>query len=107
GKSGKATVNVDLNYGVQNWDKIQAAGAQEYIEIINTRRANDGTAPLFNPDDFGAGTDWWDEVVVDYAPVTNANVRASGGSDNIKYSGSLSFFDQQSNYDKGWYQRVT
>ncbi|GGD03623.1 SusC/RagA family TonB-linked outer membrane protein [Hyunsoonleella pacifica] len=107
GKSGKAIVNVDLNYGVQNWDKIQAADAQEYIEIINTRRANDGTVQLYNPSDFGTGTDWWDEVVVDYAPVTNANVRASGGSDNVKYSGSLSFFDQQSNYDKGWYQRVT
>lgn len=107
GKSGKATVNFDYNYGVQNWDKINAAGAQEYIQVINTRRTNDGNTPLYNPADFGEGTDWWDEVVEDYAPVINANLRASGGSDNIKYTGSVSVFDQQSNYAKGYYQRVT
>ena len=107
GKSGKATVNFDFNYGVQNWDKINVAGAQEYIQVINTRRINDGNVPLYNPDDYGVGTDWWDEVVEDYAPVINANVRASGGNDNIKYSGSVSVFDQQSNYSKGFYQRIT
>lgn len=107
GKSGKSTVNFDYNYGVQNWDKINAAGAQEYIQVINTRRTNDGNTPLYNPADFGEGTDWWDEVVEDYAPVINANLRASGGSDNIKYTGSVSVFDQQSNYAKGYYQRVT
>ncbi|WP_396600876.1 SusC/RagA family TonB-linked outer membrane protein [Algibacter sp. R77976] len=107
GKSGKATINVDLNYGVQNWDKIEVAGAQEYINIINTRRANDGNSPLYNADDFGEGTDWWDEVVVDYAPVINASIRTSGGNDNIKYAGSVSFFDQESNYAIGDYQRVT
>ncbi|WP_203257231.1 SusC/RagA family TonB-linked outer membrane protein [Hyunsoonleella ulvae] len=107
GKEGKAVVNFDFNYGAQQWEKVEMAGAQEYIDIINTRRANDGTAPLYDPNDFGEGTDWWDEVVEDYAPVVNANIRASGGSENIKYSASASFFDQQSNYAKGWYQRVT
>jgi TonB-linked SusC/RagA family outer membrane protein len=107
GKTGKTVIGFDFNYGVQGWDKIEVAGAQEYINVINTRRTNDGNAPLYNPDDFGAGTDWWDEVIEDLAPVVNANVRASGGSDNIKYSASVSFFDQQSNYTKGYYQRVT
>jgi TonB-linked SusC/RagA family outer membrane protein len=107
GKTGKTVIGFDFNYGVQGWDKIDVAGAQEYINVINTRRTNDGNAPLYNPDDFGAGTDWWDEVIEDLAPVVNANVRASGGSDNIKYSASISFFDQQSNYTKGYYQRVT
>lgn len=111
GKSGKATINFDFNYGVQNWDKIHVADAQEYIEVWNTRRLNDNPnvdpSVLLNPSDFGSGTDWWNEVIEDYAPVINANLRASGGSDNIKYSGSVSVFDQQSNYAKGYYQRVT
>lgn len=106
GKSGKATVSVDMNYGVQGWDKIESAGAQEYIRIQNARRTNDGNVPLFNADDFGEGTDWWDEVVDNFAPIVNANVRASGGSDDIKYSGSLGIFDQKANYSKGFYQRI-
>ncbi|MFS4481548.1 SusC/RagA family TonB-linked outer membrane protein [Hyunsoonleella sp. 2307UL5-6] len=107
GKSGKSTVSVDLNYGVQGWDRIESAGAQEYIRIQNARRINDGNAPLFNPDDFGEGTDWWNEVVDNFSPVVNANVRASGGNEDIKYSGSLGLFDQKANYSKGFYQRIT
>ncbi|MHB0755533.1 SusC/RagA family TonB-linked outer membrane protein [Polaribacter sp. M15] len=108
GKSGKSVVSLDLNYGVQYWQKIESADAQEYIRIMNTRRTNDGNSPLFNPDDYqGEGTDWWNEVVQNFAPVLNANVRVSGGSDELKYSGSVSVFDQQANYSKGFYQRIT
>jgi TonB-linked SusC/RagA family outer membrane protein len=108
GKEGKTVVSFDLNYGVQFWERIQSADAQEYIRIQNARRVNDGQPPAFNPEDFpGEGTDWWKETVQNFAPVTNANVRLSGGSEKIKYSGSLSFFDQQANYTKGFYQRVT
>ena len=108
GKSGKTVISADLNYGVQFWERIQSADAQEYIRIQNARRVNDGNAPLFNPEDFpGQGTDWWNEVVQNYAPILNANVRLSGGSEKIKYSGSLGVFDQQANYSKGFYQRIT
>ncbi|NJX16387.1 SusC/RagA family TonB-linked outer membrane protein [Tamlana crocina] len=107
GKSGKAKISFDFNYGVQSWDKIEMAGAQEYIEVINTRRTNDNASPLYDPNDYGEGTDWWDEVVRDYTPVVNANLRASGGDEKLKYAASLSLFDQESNYAKGYYQRVT
>lgn len=108
GKSGKSVVSLDVNYGVQYWQKIESADAQEYIRIMNTRRTNDGNSPLFNPDDYpGEGTDWWNEVVQNFAPVLNANVRVSGGSEALKYSGSVSVFDQQANYSKGFYQRIT
>ena len=108
GKAGKTVVGVDLNYGVQYWQKIESADAQEYMRIMNTRRTNDGNAPLFDPNNFqGEGTDWWNEVVQNFAPVLNANVRVSGGSEDLKYSGSVSVFDQQANYSKGFYQRIT
>ena len=108
GKAGKTVVGVDLSYGVQYWQKIESADAQEYMRIMNTRRTNDGNAPLFDPNNFqGEGTDWWNEVVQNFAPVLNANVRVSGGSEDLKYSGSVSVFDQQANYSKGFYQRIT
>ena len=108
GKTGKTKVGVDITQGFQFWDRIDVADAGEYARIQNARRVNDGNTPLFNPEDFAdGGTDWWNEVVQNFAPVTNANVRVSGGSENIKVSGSLGFFDQQANYSKGFYQRVT
>ncbi|MFD2725164.1 SusC/RagA family TonB-linked outer membrane protein [Hyunsoonleella rubra] len=110
GKAGKTVVNFDFNYGVQNWDKIDLANADEYIQVLNSRYQNDGLAgdnPLLSAYDGVTDTDWWEEVVEDYAPVINANVRASGGSEGLKYAASVSFFDQQSNFSKGWYQRVT
>jgi TonB-linked SusC/RagA family outer membrane protein len=108
GKSGKTNISLDINYGGQFWEQIQSADAQEYIRIQNARRVNDGNVPLYNPEDFpGEGTDWWDEVVQNFAPILNANLRLSGGNENIKYSGSLGVFDQQANYSKGFYQRIT
>ncbi|GIZ09379.1 TonB-dependent receptor [Flavobacterium sp. UMI-01] len=107
GKEGKSIVNVDLSYGMQHMQKINMAGADEYIKVVNLRRTNDGAQPLYDPANFNTDTDWWNEVIENYAPITNANVRASGGSEKINYAASVSFFDQQSNYDKGWYQKVT
>lgn len=108
GKDGKTNISLDLNYGGQFWERIPSADAQEYMRIQNARRVNDGASPRFNPDDFpGEGTNWWNEVVQNFAPVLNANLRLSGGTEKIKYSGSLGIFDQQSNYSKGFYQRIT
>lgn len=106
GKVGKATVNLNVSYGVQNIEKIDLAGAQEYINIINTRRANDGSSPLYDPTEFGVGTDWWDETVRNNAPITNINLRSSGGSEDIKYSASLGLFDQKAYYDIGSFKRI-
>ncbi|REG89202.1 SusC/RagA family TonB-linked outer membrane protein [Winogradskyella sediminis] len=107
GKKGKAVINIDISHGAQQLEKINMAGAEEYIQVVNLRRTNDGNQPLYDPNDITTDTDWWDEVIENYAPITNVNVRASGGSEKINYAGSLSFFDQQSNYTKGWYQKVT
>ena len=107
GKEGKATINVDVSTGLQHLQKIEMAGADEYIRAVNLRRTNDGNPILYDANNITANTDWWEEVIEDFAPITNANIRASGGSEKINYAGSISFFDQQSNYTKGWYQRVT
>jgi len=108
GKEGKAAINFDINHGIQNWDRIEVADAQEYISVINQRRINDGEDPLIDPNDFqGSGTDWWQEVVRENAPITNINLRASGGTEKLKFAGSLGVFNQESNYSKGSYQRIT
>jgi len=107
GKEGKTKIRIDVTTGIQRLDKIEMADANEYIQVVNQRRTNDGNQPLYDPADITTDTDWWDETVENFAPITNANINISGGSEKIKYSSSISFFDQQSNYTKGWYQRVT
>ncbi|PQJ79600.1 SusC/RagA family TonB-linked outer membrane protein [Polaribacter porphyrae] len=107
GKEGKTKINVDISSGIQTLEKIQMAGASEYMQVINLRRTNDGNQPLYDPTNITTDTDWWDETIENFAPITNANINLSGGSEKIKYSGSVSLFDQESNYTKGWYKRFT
>ena len=107
GQEGVTTFNLDFSQGYQRLEKIQMADASEYIEVMNLRRTNDGNAPRFNPEDFNTSTDWWDETIENFAPITNLNVRASGGSEKIKYAGSVSYFKQESNYSKGYYEKIT
>ncbi|MDX1700545.1 MAG: SusC/RagA family TonB-linked outer membrane protein, partial [Melioribacteraceae bacterium] len=107
GKEGKTTIQFDASYGLQQLEKIESADARTYIEAMNFRRTNAGREPIYSEDDIVADTDWWDETIQNYAPIINANLRASGGSEKIKFSGSLSYFDQESNYTKGWYKKIT
>jgi TonB-linked SusC/RagA family outer membrane protein len=107
GKEGKTSVNMDFSVGVQNLQKIEMAGKEEYIAFQNQRRVNDGTAPIFNVADFDADTDWWDEVIQDNAITTNLNVNVSGGSEKVKTASSLGYFKQESNYTKGFYERIS
>ena len=108
GKVGKVTINADASYGVQVLEKFDLAGSAEYIEVINRRRTNDGLSPLFpNPDQIVTDTDWWDETIEDFAPVTQVNVSASGGTEKMKYSASIGYFNQDSYYSKGWYEKAT
>lgn len=107
GKIGKTKISVDLSTGIQRLEKIEMADANEYIQVINQRRTNDGNQPLYDPANITSDTDWWDQTIEDFAPITNANISISGGSEKMNYANSISFFDQQSNYTKGWYQRVT
>ncbi|MFI8379155.1 SusC/RagA family TonB-linked outer membrane protein [Leeuwenhoekiella sp. NPDC079379] len=107
GKEGKTIINLDFSQGYQRLEKINLAGADEYIQVMNLRRTNDGSAPLYNAEDFTADTDWWEETIENFAPVTNFNLRASGGSDKVKYAASMSYFNQESNYTKGYYEKIT
>lgn len=107
GAEGKPTINVDVSQGYQRLQKIEMAGANEYIQVMNLRRTNDGNAPLYNPANYTTSTDWWDETIENYAPMLNFNMRAAGGTEKLKYAASVSYFKQESNYSKGFYEKIT
>lgn len=111
GKEGKMSVNVDISSGIQRLEKFNVADATEYAQFMQLRRLNSNLPPDPRFDLVANGnttnTDWWNETIENYAPITNANVNVLGGTEKLKYAGSVSLFDQESNYTIGWYQKFT
>ena len=110
GKTGKAIVSYDFEYGIQSQiKKFALMDAQEWARFYNQYLVNTGTlvtAPFSESDitAMGKGTDWQDLMYKD-APIVNHNINVTGGSDDIKYfiSASAMLRDgllQNSSYNK-------
>lgn len=110
GKSGKATVSYDFEYGFQKQiKKLDLMNAQEWARFYNEYLVNADILdkPPFSDADItamGKGVDWQDEVFQN-APISNHNINVSGGTDNMRYfiSGSAMMKDgliHNSSYDK-------
>tara|TARA_Y100000815_G_scaffold275662_1_gene315712 strand:- start:5386 stop:8550 length:3165 start_codon:yes stop_codon:yes gene_type:complete len=109
GKKGtRNTVNVNAYTGWQNWtrfpetvnDSYQYVLAQAEAEINSFGSTNITQDEL---EKYRTGTDrgyqsfnWRDFIVKKNAPLTNINVSASGGSENINYYLSYTSLDQES-----------
>lgn len=100
GKVGRATVNYDVTYGVQNpWKKRELLNAQEYMMIMNENRLNDGLAAPYSSAQIasfqGKGTDWQEETFNYDAPVQNHQVSVQGGTDKGNYFLSFGYYNQE------------
>ena len=99
GKKGKANVNFSAYYGTQGLAReIDFLSTQQFIEWANAGEAFLGNAEAaFTPDEIaqiGAGTDWQD-VVTQNAPIYNAQLSISGGTQKTQYYLSANYFDQE------------
>lgn len=114
GKVGKPTFQFSSSVGFQTMTKPDIAGAEVYEKVFKARYENDGSSwenawgtktgnGLKNSD----GTDWWDKTVNDFALQHNYNFGFQGGSEQIVYSGSVGYFRQESQFDAGYWQRLT
>lgn len=110
GSQGKVRFQVNSSVGFQTLSKPKMAGAEEYEKVFKQRYTNDGNVPVWNSKDNitnAEGTDWWDEVVENPALIQNYNLSFQGGSDKIIYSGSIGYFKQNSNYEVGYWDKLT
>ncbi len=109
GKDGKTSFSADLSYGVQSFKKpYDMADATEYAQIMNQSLNNAGLDDRFDdPSSLGKGTDWWGAGVNKLSPQTNFSLQASGGTEKYKYAVSLSYYDQESFYNSGEWERFT
>ena len=113
GQKGRATVNYDFSYGVQNvWRKPNVLNATEYATIMNEGYINAGLAPAYNnPFEFGKGTDWIDATLNHNAPVMKHDLSISGGSESVNYALSAGYLTREGivggNFDRSNYERIT
>jgi TonB-linked SusC/RagA family outer membrane protein len=93
GRSGKAQVNYNSNFGVnEDVNRFELLTGDQWVTIANEKRSNLAQSALANP---GVNTDW-QSAVLRRGVTQQHNLSISGGSDATKYFFSAGFTDQES-----------
>lgn len=103
----KTQFNLSMRTGIQTIPNPGVASAEEYQRVYEARYLNDNlTVPVGW--DGTTSTDWWNELVRDFAPIQDYNLSFNGGTEKLIYSGSIGYFRQESQVkDKGYWDRLT
>ncbi len=92
-------ISANVSYGIQNlYNKMDMLDATSYMILQNEASINGGGSSIFSPEQIakaGVGTDWQQEILNANAPIIDAQLRFTGGSENSRYSVSGSFFRQE------------
>lgn len=93
GESGRARISANVQTGFSDVsldDKLKPLTGEEYVELFTEGLINAGSTPdearaeIANIYDLDQRTDWFDEIIR-RGTFTNANLSASGGSDQVRY----------------------
>lgn len=117
-KVGHTNVSFDASFGIEKAaNKPEMAKANEYTRIVNLANANTNpdSEPVYaDPDIFGEGTDWWDEVMRSHklfgaerlmAYTQNYSLNVSKGTEDYKVSTGVNYFGQEGILKGGGYDR--
>ena len=124
-ESGELSVNYNIEYGIEKpTETPEYVGAVRYMELNNELKWNDNgnnedEYPVYsqdlvsnynelnaeNPNEYPI-TDWQDLVMNDYAPRQRHNLDITGGTENVKLKGSLSYENIDGLYYGRNYQRL-
>lgn len=109
GAEGTTNFSVDFSYGLQVFNKpFDMADGTEYGDIMNQSRQNAGlNAPFDDTAALGKGTDWWSKGVNTTAPQRNFSFQMNGGNEINTYALSINYYDQESFYNSGNWQKFT
>ncbi|MDC0635240.1 TonB-dependent receptor [Flavobacteriaceae bacterium] len=96
GKNGKAQITYDTYLSVNDvTKKLDVLNASEFAFYVNEAGYNNGDPRFYtNPNSFGEGTNWQDEIFRT-AYIKNHDISIKGGNDAIKYAVSASYLDQE------------
>lgn len=110
GEKGKVKINVKLNYGFDQTGKLPAyANAYDYSRLANEAKVGRYESPLYTEQelriiengldpDLYPNVDWQDIMLKKGASQYRAQLDLSGGSDNITYFVSGSYYNQDGIY---------
>lgn len=109
GKEGKVRFNLDSSFGLQTIQNPGMADAYEYAKVMNQIAINDGKEdlPFADMSGIAANTNWWNEVMNTVAPMQKYDLSFSGGNDKIVYASSIGYFNQKSQLDKGYWEKLS
>lgn len=97
GQMGKTVVDFNSSYSIQNPSRtLEYMNAEEWRSFANQVSDNSGLARAsenVNPTYPEVNTDWQD-LFLQYAPIYNASLGISGGSENSSYNASIGYYDQ-------------
>ncbi|MBR9855849.1 MAG: TonB-dependent receptor [Algicola sp.] len=97
GLNGEAQINYDTYVGVSEViQKLEVLDGSQFAFYVNESRYNGSGEPRFytDPNSFGAGTDWQDEIFRT-AITKSHDLSIKGGNQDIKYAISGSYLDQE------------
>lgn len=104
GRAGKAQVNFDAYYGVQNVTrKAQMLNAEQYMTIMDEQALNSGNAAynwsnyksIYDENGNVYDTDWIDTMFKDNAKTESYSLGITGGSSTSTYAISLGYMSQE------------
>jgi len=112
GSLGKPTINFTYNQGIAQPTRIpKMASSAEFAEYVNQLDVEAGNTPRYSETDiqkFRDGTDpeyinedWYGVCLKDNVLQSQTNLNVRGGSENIKYSISGSYTNENSIFTKG------
>ncbi len=109
-KEGKIRVTYDGSVGVQNLTKqIEMLSGDEYMNYLNDKAAIQGNPAIFTEQQIAENlynTNWQDELFRP-AVITNHSVDVSGGTQKMKSSFGVSYFNQDGIVKESGYQRLS
>ncbi|MGQ1945951.1 TonB-dependent receptor [Geofilum sp. OHC36d9] len=109
GKKGPVVIHVNADFGVQQVaSKLKLTNTDEWIKIVTASTQAAGIelpSIAINPEVPGEGVDWQNEIFRN-APIQNISFNADGGSENVTYSISLGYLNQDGVIKETGYDRM-
>jgi len=113
GSKGKTKFQFNATFGIQTISKPNMADASTYEKVFKQRYINDGNEAQAEANWAVEGvtsfsnTDWWDQTVNNAGYTQSYNLGFQGGTDKLTYSGSIGYYRQNSQFDVGYWERIT
>lgn len=97
GKAGAMRVNYNAYYGTSEpARKLSLLNGTEYATLRNESALAAGNAlPFANPQEFGEGTDWQEQIFNRSAQRHNHELSVSGGNEKSTFYGSFGYLSQE------------